>query len=266
MLLPSSSIHSTCLQAHRRIVVGLLPIPGLVIHQSRLALQHPLAPQFPPGSGPRRQRISWLQSVGPPSGRRTPPRKPPAWGHALSNRFLGRLKANPKRCIQSGNCCGSTQCRGAPIKPPHHLPMAGPSAREAGGCCTASFNSSCCAWAGVHHRSANIRAAGPPCQADAHRPIVCGSLSRSPPWPLPSSPGPAAARRNLSRSLGVGARIIRCRSLTSIRPVPDTGLSRPTIGRDVPSRKQLRSAVLGTRSIAASAGWCLKPSNLLIVM
>ena len=37
----------------------------------------------PPGSGPRQERIFWLQSVGPPlTGRRTPPRRHPAWTHS----------------------------------------------------------------------------------------------------------------------------------------------------------------------------------------
>ena len=78
--------HLARLQAHRRIVAGLLPVPRAArVHQRRLTLQHPLPPQFRvrpevglvgkeyPGSSP----LGLL-----PQGRRTPPRRSPAWTHS----------------------------------------------------------------------------------------------------------------------------------------------------------------------------------------
>ena len=92
----------------------------------------------------------------------------------------------------------------------------------AGGCSTAPFNSSCCAWSragGEPPVCSNIRAAGPPSpKADAQRPIVWGSRSSA--SAVAAAVKPWASSRmayHLSRSRGVGAKITRRRkSLTPI--------------------------------------------------
>ena len=84
LLLPSSSIHSTS------------PVSGTPLNSSWPSphtagwssppepgsLSSPTCPAVrrPPGSGPRRQRISCRQSAPPrPTGHRTPPRRTPVW-------------------------------------------------------------------------------------------------------------------------------------------------------------------------------------------
>ena len=111
----------------------------------------------------------------------------------------------------------------------HHLPvpvgqvqLARSRPAAAGSCCTAALNSSRCASprAGGNHRSAGISGLW----ALPHQrppPIVqwCeGPFPAPPPWPMPASLGPATRMAyHRSRSLGVGAKIIRRRkSLTSI--------------------------------------------------
>ena len=103
--------------------------------------------------------------------------------------------------------------------------LASPMPDVAGGCSTASFNFSCCAWsrAGGNHRSARI--SGP--QVLRRRRLTpnvrwcagpCGSLARA--SAVAAAVQPCASSRmayHRSRSRGVGARIIRRRkSLTPI--------------------------------------------------
>ena len=95
-------LHLAGLQANRRIVTGLLSVPLLGPLMPVLPSAHTCpATRRRPGSGPRRQRISWrCFDTPPPSGPRTPPRNSRLASSALSSRFLGRLKAKPSRCSQ----------------------------------------------------------------------------------------------------------------------------------------------------------------------
>ena len=61
---------------------------------------HLPATQHPPGNGPRRRRISCRQCAPPrPTGRRIP-KASHLTSSALTRRFLGRFRMNPKRCRQ----------------------------------------------------------------------------------------------------------------------------------------------------------------------
>ena len=98
------------LQAHRRIVAGLLPVPGAGrVHQSlpswKRGAGSPLNTHLPRSSASARKWASSanniLAPVRPASSLRAAYSTTKASrfsASALSRRFLGRLKANPKRC------------------------------------------------------------------------------------------------------------------------------------------------------------------------
>ena len=96
---PVHPFHLARLQAHRRIVALLATPRAAGVHQGApLPAATCPAVQHLPGSGPRRQRISFPQCAQPrPAGRRTQPRSltSPLASLALTRRFLGRSKANP---------------------------------------------------------------------------------------------------------------------------------------------------------------------------
>ena len=220
---------------HRRIVRRLAFSPYAPrnagrVHQSRLALQHPLAPQYAascPEVAPRRQRISWLQSVEASLPGRTAYSATKASRLAcisLEQPLLGAdLKANPKRCIQFRQLLGGVQLETAEAesdgKPPGTsnfqyqlaIPMPDRSGR-------------------LLHRGLSIPPAAlgqgggePPVEALREYqgcrpslaegltpivPIVCGSLSRvSTPMAAAVQPWASSSTAyHLSRSLGVQRR------------------------------------------------------------
>ena len=145
-------LHLSRLQAHRRTVADLLPIPRAGrLHQSRVPFQHPLAPQF----GVRTECASSAKNILAPvrwasshSAAYSATKASRLASLALTRRFLGRLKANPNRCRQFRQQLrlnlmpnrSETNCR-----TPFQYQLANSMPTIAGGCCTAPFNSPCCA-------------------------------------------------------------------------------------------------------------------------
>ena len=97
--------HLSRLQTHRRIVAGFLAIPRTAgVHQGWLSPQHPPAPQLRIGTASARKWASSAKHILAPlptaSSRRAAYAATKASrfsSSACSSRFLGRLKANPKR-------------------------------------------------------------------------------------------------------------------------------------------------------------------------
>ena len=184
---------------------------------------------MPRSSASARKWASWSRTVGPPPGRRTPLRKPPAWPH-LEQALLGtpQDESQPVQIVQT---TAAAQLDSKPFRdklaPPSNTswPVRCPPLRQLLHGCPQIRLLRLPKGGGEPPVCSNIKAVGPPSpKADAH-PMVCGSRSSA--SAVAAAVQPCASSKmayQRSRSLGVGARIIRRRkALAPSAIVSETG-------------------------------------------
>ena len=216
-------LYLAALQAHRRVVTGLLPIPGTGgLHQRRLALQHPFAPQF--GVGPEVGLVGKeCLGSGPlgliPQGSVLRHKGLTLGLISLDQTLLGTLEGK-SQAVQVVQATAAAQAGAKALRdnPVNHPPV---PVGQLNACLPRQFLHRClqlrllrlAKGGGEPPLCSNIKALGPPCpKAATHRPMVCGSRSKASavadavhPW------ASSSMAYHLSRSRGVGARIIRRR-------------------------------------------------------